>query len=330
MDKNSAGLFSIKSSEKICSKTILYAEEQALMQPWVEMECYQLSRGSQVTQMECLDFGNHHIVRETQLATVQKQGVMPSNFCTISYCTPDQKFRFSEFNAESDATLFFMPENTEFDIYVPEGVQSTYISMNQDDFLNIARVINPAEWEQPPQQLAGLVTAQKGAIKEILNSCLEAAELNGSASPFLETDEMRSMLLKNIVQIAAFSEGATQPDCTEKRQRFFAICKRARAFVEETLAADIVPTIVDICQFLGVSERTLQYAFHAYVDMPPNAYLRLCRLNRVQAILRASAPSSVTVTEVAMRFGFFHLGRFALDYRQLFNETPSQTLSLSC
>lgn len=76
-----------------------------------------------------------------------------------------------------------------------------------------------------------------------------------------------------------------------------------------------------------MSERTLQYAFKVYVDMSPLAYLRGCRLNRARAVLRASDPGAVTVTEVAMRLGFLHLGRFSTDHRKLFGEAPSETLS---
>ena len=33
-----------------------------------------------------------------------------------------------------------------------------------------------------------------------------------------------------------------------------------------------------------------------------------------------------SVTQTAMRWGFFHLGRFAQYYRELFGETPGETL----
>ena len=33
-----------------------------------------------------------------------------------------------------------------------------------------------------------------------------------------------------------------------------------------------------------------------------------------------------TVTDAAMRFGFRELGRFAVDYRAAFGESPSETL----
>jgi AraC-like DNA-binding protein len=55
-------------------------------------------------------------------------------------------------------------------------------------------------------------------------------------------------------------------------------------------------------------------------------YLRRLRLHHVHAELAAHSPDSVTVTMVAGRWGFVHLGRFAGQYRQLFGETPSETL----
>ncbi|MDO6748633.1 hypothetical protein [Gilvimarinus sp. 1_MG-2023] len=51
---------------------------QAAMQPWAAMECIQLGSGRQLVQMETLNLGKLQVVRETQLASVQKGGVYPS------------------------------------------------------------------------------------------------------------------------------------------------------------------------------------------------------------------------------------------------------------
>ena len=75
-----------------------------------------------------------------------------------------------------------------------------------------------------------------------------------------------------------------------------------------------------------MSERTLRSAFRNVVGLSPNVYVNVIRLNRVRAELEKSSPFSTTVSAVATRGGFFHLGRFSRDYRRFFGELPSETL----
>ena len=53
-------------------------------------------------------------------------------------------------------------------------------------------------------------------------------------------------------------------------------------------------------------------------------YVREARLDRVRNELRRSG-GEANVTSVASQWGFTHLGRFAVDYRHRFGESPSQT-----
>lgn len=80
-------------------------------------------------------------------------------------------------------------------------------------------------------------------------------------------------------------------------------------------------SIAELCGQLGVSRRTIQYAFQHVLDLNPVAYLRAVRLNHVRRALRVG--DSVTVA--ATRWGFLHLGSFAQDYRSMFGELPSVT-----
>jgi AraC-like DNA-binding protein len=77
----------------------------------------------------------------------------------------------------------------------------------------------------------------------------------------------------------------------------------------------------------GVSARALQRGFQTYVGCSPMEYLRDVRLQRARdALASADMSSNVTVTEVAMETGFMHLGRFSVEYRRKFGESPSETL----
>ena len=73
--------------------------------------------------------------------------------------------------------------------------------------------------------------------------------------------------------------------------------------------------------------RTVQNQFREKLHETPTEYLRNRRLERARAELADAPPDSgVTVTDVAVRWGFHHLGRFATTYRARFGESPSHTL----
>lgn len=76
----------------------------------------------------------------------------------------------------------------------------------------------------------------------------------------------------------------------------------------------------------GVSQRTLCTVFQESFHMGPARYLKLRMLNLVRKALQDADSSVATVTQIATRFGVWELGRFAQDYRALFDESPSETL----
>ena len=84
-------------------------------------------------------------------------------------------------------------------------------------------------------------------------------------------------------------------------------------------------SMADLVQHCRVSERTLNKHFRTFFDISPMGYLRQLRLTAAREALLIGEPG-VTVTEIANRFEFNHLGRFAGQYRRCFGETPSITL----
>jgi AraC-like DNA-binding protein len=75
-----------------------------------------------------------------------------------------------------------------------------------------------------------------------------------------------------------------------------------------------------------VSVRTLHAAFRERLGTTPMAYVRSVRLDHARAALLRGDPGNVSVSEIALRFGFVHLSRFAEQYRSRFGELPSVTL----
>ncbi|WP_229070282.1 AraC family transcriptional regulator [Actinoplanes sp. DH11] len=85
-------------------------------------------------------------------------------------------------------------------------------------------------------------------------------------------------------------------------------------------------TAADLALVAGVSVRSLQESFRRYIGMSPMAYLRQVRLARVHEDLRQADPVLHTVTGIAYRYGFLHMGRFAAEYRAQYGVPPSDTL----
>ena len=85
-------------------------------------------------------------------------------------------------------------------------------------------------------------------------------------------------------------------------------------------------TVADLRRAVGVSERTLEYAFRDRYDLTPKAYLRAMRLHGVRRDLRAAAPGD-RIVDIANRWGFWHMGQFAADFRRQFGELPSESLA---
>lgn len=99
----------------------------------------------------------------------------------------------------------------------------------------------------------------------------------------------------------------------------------AMEFIEEHLSEPIA--VHDVAKAAGVSTRTLQNLFAKDVEQSPTSWIKNRRLERVRSDLAdATANSDMTVTDVATRWGFTHLGRFAVTYKNRFGESPSQTL----
>lgn len=75
----------------------------------------------------------------------------------------------------------------------------------------------------------------------------------------------------------------------------------------------------------GHSVDSIYRAFRRHRDYTPMAFLRDVRMRLARERLLDAGPAG-SVTRIAMACGFAHLGRFAVDYKRRFGESPSETL----
>ncbi|MGX5726131.1 helix-turn-helix domain-containing protein [Metapseudomonas otitidis] len=86
------------------------------------------------------------------------------------------------------------------------------------------------------------------------------------------------------------------------------------------------PNVLELARCAGITVRQLQQIFKEYAGLPPTLWLRNRRLNSARRDLLRASTHETTVSEIAMRWSFWHLGRFAETYFSMFGEHPSKTL----
>jgi AraC-like DNA-binding protein len=141
-------------------------------------------------------------------------------------------------------------------------------------------------------------------------------------NPLVATDLERILLRGLLLCQPHTYSGPLAEDSAHKLPRYVAAAVAVmEAVPERRLSAD------SLARHVNVSTRVLQAGFRTHLGVPPMQYLRQLRLRRVHEDLTETDPARrPTVAEVAHRWGFTHLGRFAGDYRSRYGESPSQTL----
>jgi len=103
------------------------------------------------------------------------------------------------------------------------------------------------------------------------------------------------------------------PGCVRRAEEFMAAHAAERISLADIVAAADVP------------ERSLRAAFQASRGQSPMAVLRRHRMELARSQLAAPSPGT-TVAQVVSALGLGNPGRFSIEYRKCYGESPSDTL----
>jgi len=166
------------------------------------------------------------------------------------------------------------------------------------------------------------------ASMHALRQTLSRARLAAEAHPGpLQTQEARRGLEQSIVTALVTALATHNGSPSRSAQTTInrtSVIARAEDYLEAHLDEPVY--LADLCTATGVSARALHLIFRQFYNVSPMRYLKIRRLNQARRALRLAESHRATVTQVAARFGFWEMGRFAVEYRRMFGETPSQTL----
>jgi AraC family ethanolamine operon transcriptional activator len=141
----------------------------------------------------------------------------------------------------------------------------------------------------------------------------------------IHREDVRASLLDQLlVRVNTLGAAdAPQSDSRATRSARRQAVERAREYIRVNLTEPI--RLSDLCKHAHAQARSLEYGFREVVGVSPIAYIRATRLHRARRLLRSTAVRTRSISEIALDCGFWHLSQFAVDYKHLFNESPSVT-----
>jgi len=155
-------------------------------------------------------------------------------------------------------------------------------------------------------------------LVETWQGCLDSSR--GSPEPLSDSggagsfeEKVLDAVLDNVEPTVLSPPIRSRRDVALRAERFL------RHFLDEPIR------IEDVCTAAHASRQSLHVSFQEVFRTTPKAYWKSLRLSAARRDLQR-AKRGATVAEIAMKWCFFQLGHFSLDYRAMFGEKPSDTL----
>jgi AraC-like DNA-binding protein len=197
------------------------------------------------------------------------------------------------------------------------------VSLPVGEMVSVGEAIAGLDLRPPKDSL--ILTPAPSAMAKLQRLHAAAAELAEKTPEIFANPDaahgLEQALVEAVVDCLASSE--VRENSVAQGQHAI-VMRRFRRVVEESREQALY--LPDICKAIGVAGRTLRLCCQEHLGMGPKRYLLLRRMHLVRRVLRLTGPDATTVTDVATRYGFWELGRFAGVYQSLFGEAPSVTL----
>jgi AraC-like DNA-binding protein len=176
----------------------------------------------------------------------------------------------------------------------------------------------------PPRDMM-LMTPSPSSMAKLQRLHAAAGQLAEDAPEIIANPDAARGLEQALIEamVGCFDRREVHSNSVAQGQHAIVIRRFRRVLEENPEQALYIP---EICKAIRVPGRTLRMCCHEHLGMGPKHYLLLRRMHLARHALRKAAPDATTVTHVATQYGFWQLGRFAVEYQSLFGESPSSTL----
>ena len=212
--------------------------------------------------------------------------------------------------------VYLKHADRDFDYRAPGTSEVLVANVRSVDLQKKASALVAAERAEPVEILPA-ASAAGGALTRFTHHLWTELQRPGGLwdSP-TALAEMEDVLV-SLLALASCS-------CDAGSMTRLATVRNAEDYLMQHLTRPVVRS--ELAEAAGASIRTVTRGFQEHHGVSPMAWLKARRLDAAYNELQSAEPGEVSVTAVALRYGFENPGRFAADYRRRFGETPSQTL----
>jgi len=216
-------------------------------------------------------------------------------------------------------SVLVRPGSREFELMTPSDYAIYGIVIRQSRLRKVAEQLRcEIDWKPLAEnELHRVDPVAHGKLMQLLPQVLATGKANQAAASRRVQEGAIISLLLNLLDTSNVDEDVSR-SLNRRRQ----VVAAARDYVLSRKQEVVM--MPDLCARLGVSRRTLQTCFDDVLGISPAQYLRVVRLNEVRRRLTQS--NHKRIADVAAEWGFSHMSQFAVDYRKLFGESPSETL----
>jgi len=241
----------------------------------------------------------------------------PGELAILIPRSPHDHFIVNGINLENDR-LAITPRSEAMDIAGPGPIGTDCIAMLETRFLEILEVLCPTANLAEDLNLVKVHAPELRSLGDLIVHLIGAPEK--------EIERERSAnLIAWTVSLIGHASNQYRPENINGNAAQSLIARSAQDFIEVNFQGPV--HLEGLCRHTGVGIRTVQRCFREYFNLSVTDYVKTVRLDKAYRELVVADGVEESVTAIALRNGFTHLGRFSVAYHMRFGEPPSETLA---
>jgi AraC-like DNA-binding protein/mannose-6-phosphate isomerase-like protein (cupin superfamily) len=293
-----------------------------------------------VREHEILTYGSHRCLAEIHYAPLQKMAVssvsLNTEITARVQAVKDSSLIFTLLDGEvgiaidgrkfnvRENKIVVVPAGVPFSLDIPDKNQSVILEIDQGHLNSFtSKDTGATRLDLMALNMSIATVETRAGVARLLRFLRDELQ---NDSPLLRNagyvDRLEDLITCSLIHAVSDSMqvGEIRHDC-KSLPRYM---RRAVEYLHDH--AETPPTLRALSQVAATSSRTLIRGFNRYLGLSPIAYLRDIRLQRAHEDLCRSMPEDVSVTSIAHKWNFFHLGRFTTLYKTRFGQSPAESL----